>query len=168
MSVISGNMVGGAAPLRTLILTDESGNELVGVVTENAQVFNATPADVRINKTFVSDNGIETGENTITYRTWQGTKLILSGQEFSIPLDLYDQYNYTKLQCIVTKYSSNADDRMAATKIILNDGVYNVGSSVMLAEVTKNASTKSIDFNITNDTNDIYMIHYFTYKEEEF
>ena len=165
---IYGNMVGGgSAPLKTLILTDENGNEVVGVVTESVQMFDATPADVRINKTFVSDNGIETGKNTITYRTSEGSEYILPGTDFCITsLDIYNTFNYTKLQCIITKYVSNTD-KTATEKVVINDNVYNVGSSASISTVIKNTETKTIDLNITNSTDDIYIIYFFTYTEEE-
>lgn len=166
--MISGNMVGMYSTIgKTLVLVDEDGNELTGVVTENVQMFDATPADVRINKTFVSDNGIETGENTITYRTSEGIRLVLPETQFSIAFDGYDQHDYTKLQCIITKYASNSSERMGAEKIVLNNNVYDVGSSTSVSEITKNSETKSIDLNITNNSSDVYMIYFFTYKEEE-
>lgn len=167
MSVISGNMVGGAAPLKTLILTDESGNELVGVVTENAQVFDATPADVRINKTFVSDNGIETGENTITYRTEQGTRLIMPGEDFMLPLSQHNKYNYTELQCMFAPFHTNPANSVAVDKIVLQNGVFAVNSTEKIASVIKDSITKSINFNISNTSENVYCIHYFTYCQEE-
>lgn len=165
---IYGNMVGGgSAPLKTLILTDENGNEVVGVVTESVQMFDATPADVRINKTFVSDNGIESGENTITYRTEQSSWLILPGEQFSIPLEHYDQYCYTKFQCIISQYNTRINDSVYTDKISFGDKVYAVNSLESLSSVTKNTNTKSIDLNIINNTDNMYFIHYFTYKQEE-
>ena len=167
--MISGNMVGMYSTIgKTLLFVDESGNEVTGVVTENMQMFDATPADVRINKTFVSDNGIGIGENTITYRTSEGSEYILPGLKFCVSdLGTYNEYNYTKLQCIIAKYSSNQNERASAEKIVLNDSVYNVGSSVVLSTVTKNADDKSIDLNIVNNTEDIYIIYFFTYAQEE-
>lgn len=167
--MISGNMVGSYSQIgKTFILQDENGNEVTGVVVDQATVFDATVADVRIGKTFASDEGVQQGENTITYRTEQGTACILPGEDYTIPLSAHDSYDYTKLQCIVTKYTEDVNNRMAAYKIVLNNSVYEVNSSVALSTVTKNSETKSIDFNIANDTNDIYVIHYFTYKEEAF
>ena len=164
---IYGNMVGGgSAPLKTLILTDENGNEVVGVVTDSVQAFSATPADVRINKTFVSDNGIETGENTITYRTFKGECLIFPQENFSIPLRNNNHYDYTKFQGIITKFGTSIDDSVYAEKIALNNAVFNVNSTEKMSDITKNATSKSIDLNIINNTNDMYLIHFFTYKEE--
>lgn len=164
---IYGNMIGGgSAPLKTLILVDESGNETVGVVTESLQMFDATPADVRINKTFVSDNGIETGENTITYRTEQGFVGIKAGKNFSIPLYNYDLYDYTKLQCIITPYNTSIANSVAADKVVIGDCVYPTGSTIKLSDVSKDIESQSINLNIVNDSESRYIIHYFTYREE--
>ena len=167
-NVIYGNVVGGgSAPLKTLILTDEDGNEVVGVVTESIQVFDATPRDVRINKTFVSDNGIETGENTITYRTEQGYIGVSPGDGFIIPLYDYNLYDYSKLQCIITKYNTNISNSVAADRVVLGDCVYPTGSTSKMSDVSKDASSQSINLNIENNSESDYIIHYFTYREEE-
>lgn len=166
--MISGNMVGMYSQLgKTFIITDADGNELTGVVVDQETVFDATAADVRIGKTFASDEGVAQGENTITYRTSEGVELIMPGADFCITsLKLYNAYNYTKLQCIITKYVSSMD-QMATEKIVLNNNVYNVGSSISMAQVTKNNEGKTIDLNIINDTDNIYIIYFFTYAEEE-
>lgn len=59
--VIFGNMIGGTAPLKTVTLVDENGNEVVGVVTESEVVFTAVDSDVRKGKVYASDHGISTG-----------------------------------------------------------------------------------------------------------
>ena len=62
--MIMGNMVGGTAPIKTLMIEDESGASFIGVVTENKVVFDATPEDVRAGKIFANDDGIQEGQNT--------------------------------------------------------------------------------------------------------
>lgn len=166
-NVIYGNMVGGgSAPLKTLILTDENGNEVVGVVTESVQAFNATPADVIVGKTFVSDEGIKVGENTKTYRVTKASEIILPGMNYSILLNYYDAYDYTKFQCMISKFNTSFSDSVDTNKISLENNVYEVNSTEVLSKVTKNADTKSVDLNIVNDTSNIYIVHFFTYKEE--
>lgn len=60
--MISGNMVGMYSSMgKTFIFEDEDGNELTGVITGNETIFNATPADVRFNKTFANDEGMQVG-----------------------------------------------------------------------------------------------------------
>lgn len=165
--MIYGNAIGGTAPIKTLTIVDENNNEYVGVVTGSEVIFDATPADVKINKTFVSNEGILVGKNTITYRTTTGYKLIQSGEAFTIPLADYNQYDYTKFQAIIVPYNTNFSNSVAAEKIVLNDCIYAVGSTDKIADVVKNDDTKSIDFNIINDSNKNYMVYYFTYHEEE-
>lgn len=165
---IYGNVAGGFGQPKTLILTDEEGNELVaGVITDSAKVFDAKPSDVRINKTFVSDDGIKTGENTITYRTTQGVTYIMPNEDFMIPLSKYNQYNYTELQCMFAPFNTSFDDSTAVDKIVLKDSVFATNSTEKISSVVKNDITKSIDFNITNNSENIYLIYYFTYCQEE-
>ena len=167
-NVIYGNVVGGGtAPLKTLIIDDGSGNEIVGIVTESIQVFDATPADVRINKTFVSDNGIETGENTITYRTEQGFQLVRPNKDFILPLSEYNKYNYTELQCMIAPFNTTVEDSVAVDKVVLKNSVFAVNSIEQLSVVTKDNNSKSINLNITNTSEKIYCIYYFTYCQEE-
>lgn len=166
--MISGNMVGSYSQIgKTFILQDENGNEVAAVVVDQETVFDATVADVRIGKTFASDEGVKQGENTITYRTRAGYRAVTPGQMFSIPMSDYDQYEYTKLQCIIVPYNTSFANSVAAEKTVIGDCVYAVGSVEKIADVLKNAETKSIDLNINNDTENIYLIHYFTYREED-
>ena len=58
---IFGNMIGGTAPLKTVTIVDEEGNELVGVITGSEVIFTAVDSDVRKGKVYASDNGISTG-----------------------------------------------------------------------------------------------------------
>lgn len=165
---ILGNASGGFGYPKSFVITDDSGNELTAVVTdEEMVVFDATPADVRINKKFASENGIQTGENTITYRTIKGRELVPAGQTLSIMLDEHNMYNFTKIQCMIAPFNTNVKNSVAIDKVVIDDCVYNVGSTEKLSDVTKNSTTLSIDLNITNNTDDYCVIHYFTYREEE-
>lgn len=58
---IYGNMIGGAAPLRTIKIIDEEGNELIGIVTGSEVIFTAVDEDVRRGKVYASDNGVSVG-----------------------------------------------------------------------------------------------------------
>lgn len=166
--IISGNMVGGAAPLRTLIITDADGNEVVGVVTGSEVVFTAKDNDVREGMVYASDNGVSVGTKNIpAYRTTQGEHLIDPGASFMIPLAHYNKYDYTKFQCVVCKLNTSLYDSVYTDKIVIDDYVYATNSVDVLSHVTKNADLKCIDFNIVNDSEDFYIIRYFTYKEEE-
>ena len=165
--MISGNMVGSYSQIgKTFILVDEDGMELTGVITENVHVFDATPADVKIGKTFVSDDGVLEGIDTRTYHTTHAVCLILPGENFSIPLEKDNKYDYTKFQAMIAKFNTTEFDSVAVDKVSINDVVYDANSTVKLSDVTKNSLSQSIDLNIANNTDNFYIVHYNTYKEE--
>lgn len=162
-----GNPVGGFCYPKTYILTDENGNEMAtGVVVGEKTVFDATPADVRVDKVFASDEGVQVGTDTKTYRTIIGTACILNGENFSIPLDKYEGYDYTKFTAMIAPFNTTELDSVAINKVSVNNAVYTVGSTTKLSDVTKNTLTKSIDLNIVNNTGSTCVIHYSTYREE--
>lgn len=168
MAIIVGNSVGGASPLKTLILEDPSGLEITGVVTENEQVFNATPNDVRTGCVCVTGDGIITGTKDIpAYRTRRGYRVIKNNSNFIISLPEYDAYDYTQLQCIIAPFNTNIENSVLVDKVVLNDNVFAIGSVESVSSVTKNIETKSIDFGITNTSGKDYIIYFFTYKEEK-
>lgn len=168
MSKIYGNMIGAYSNLgRTLVIEDDEGNALMtGVVTDQEVIFDAIPADVKIGKTFASDSGVAIGTDTKTYRTIHGTSLVLPGENFSILLEEYDSYNYTQFQAMISVFNTTKYDSVEIDRISLYDSIYNVDSNIKLSEVTKNTINKTIDFNLTNDTDSVYIIHFNTYKEE--
>ena len=164
---ISGGLVGSYSSIgKTFILEDSDGNTINAVVVDRETVFNATPADVKIGKVFASEDGISVGTDTKTYRTSQGSYLVLPGNSFSVPFSKYDQYNYTGFQCIIAKFNSSFNDSVETDRVVIKDNVYQVNSTSVISRVTKNISTKSVDLNIVNDTESFYVIHYMTYKEE--
>ena len=60
--IIAGNMVGCYSMLgKTIIIEDENGEEIAGVVVENETILTATDEDVRKGKVYVSSNGISVG-----------------------------------------------------------------------------------------------------------
>lgn len=165
---IYGNIVGGGGSGlgKTLIFEDEAGNSFVGVVTDSVKMFDATPADVKIGKTFVSDSGIAEGTDTKTYRTTHAYYLIFPGERFSVPLIDYDSYDYTQLQAMIAMFNTTILDSMSVVKVALYDYVYDVNSNDKLSHISKDKDSKSVDFGITNNTGNIYIVHYNTYKEE--
>ena len=167
MSVVYGNAVGGIVGYgKSFVLVDENGSELTGIVVDEVQVFDATPEDVKIGKKFASTDGVLEGTDTKTYRTEHASYLIFPGENFSIPLEKYNGYDYTKFQAIIALFNTTFLDSVVTDKISIDDAVYNVNSSDKLSDITKNADTKSIDLNIINDTDNVYVVHYNTYKEE--
>lgn len=164
---ISGGLVGSYSQMgKTFILEDENGNEVLAVMTGRETMLTATADDIKIGKVAATEDGIVNGLDTKTYRTTQASRLILPNTEFSIPLDKYDIYNYTKFQCIISKFNTSLNDSVETDKVVINDSVYLVNSTDAISQVTKNSNTKSVDLNIINDTNLIYMVHYMTCKEE--
>ncbi len=166
MSGLYGNPCGGFGMPKMLEIVDDNGNTIIGTVTDSEVIFDATRDDVKVGKIFASADGVQEGIDTRTYRTTHAVQLILPGCSFSIPLGEYDKYDYTKFQAMIAEYNTSKLDSVSINKISLNDAVYNVNSNTKLSDVTKNASSKSIDLNITNDTDNAYIIHYNTYKEE--
>lgn len=166
--MISGNMVGSYSQIgKTFILTDENGVELTGVVVDQETIFTAGDNDVREGMVYASDSGVSTGTKNIpAYRTTCGYQAIPPGQAFSIPLAMYDSYDYTQFQCMIAPLNTSFDDSCAVNKIVINDGVYNVQSIDKISSVTKNFDTTSIDLNIVNSDSKVNFIYYFTYKEE--
>lgn len=161
-----GNMIGGAAPLRTLIIEDDSGNTITGVVTGSEVVFTATDNDVRKDLVYASDNGISVGTKVIpAYHTTEGYKFITSGSDFVIQIVQNDKYDFTKFQAIICPYTTSIAGSVAAEKVVINDGVYVVNSTELVATVTKNSETQSINLGIKNESPNIYLVRYFTYKE---
>ena len=166
MSGLYGNPCGGFGMPKMLEIVDDNGNTIIGTVTDSEVIFDATRDDVKVGKIFASADGVQEGIDTRTYRTTHASKTILPGEQFSIPLEDYEKYNYTKFQAMIAEFNTTQYDSVSVVKISLNDAVYDVNSTIKISDVTKNSSTKSIDLNITNNTNNTYVIHYSTYKEE--
>lgn len=60
--MICGNVIGvSSAPLKTIVLTDEDGNEVFGIVTGSEVLLTATDADVRAGKVYANNEGISVG-----------------------------------------------------------------------------------------------------------
>ena len=152
---------------KTYILVDEKGNEVVGTLVEQQTVFDATPNDVREGKVFASELGMKTGEKVIpAYHTSEGYRLITSGSVFET-MAYADQelFDFTKLQVVICPWAGSLDKSVAAEKVAINEGVYGVNSTELLATVTKDTVTKRINLGITNETDSLYVMRYFTYKE---
>jgi hypothetical protein len=167
MGKIYGNTIGGVAPVNVFELELDDGTVLNGVVAEEPPVITARPKDIRIGKTAILGDGIVEGENTINYRTTQAFRLILPGNSFSIPLRMYNMYDYTKFQAIVVVHKNKYDTSAEAMYFTINDIVFDARTSNKLSDITKNTETESIELNINNDSENIYSIRYMTYREEE-
>lgn len=166
MSGLYGNPVGGGSLPKTLILTDENGVEVVGVVVGQKTVFTATDNDVRKGMVYASDGGVSTGTKDIpAYNTTTGVVAIPADSELKFKLDKEDSYDYTELQAMIMPYNSTASDSVAVEKVVINDNVYNTGSTTIISTVSKDTTNKAISFGINNGSTPT-IIRYFTYKEE--
>ena len=168
--MISGNMVGSYSQMgKTLTFVDEAGVELTGIVVDQETLFTAGDNDVRVGLVYAGDSGVSTGTKDIPgYRTTAGRMLVAPGEAFSIPLMDFDKYDYTVFHCMISLVdTSDMNNSVNTNRIALNDCIYEVNSTNKLADITKNIDTKSVDLNITNDTENYYFIYYFTYREEE-
>lgn len=116
-NVIMGNMVGAYSQLgKTIIIQDEEGEEVTGVIVAQEAVFTATPEDVRFNKTFANDEGIQVGTQHMPQYTYAivgsdsicidmcGTFLSHDGEEGYISVPSYDP-------SYVGKYYNTADGK---------------------------------------------------------
>ena len=165
---IFGNAVGNIDIAKNYKLVMNDGTTLFGTMADESPIITATSNDIRKGLTAITENGVTEGVKEIpAYRTSAGYRLITPGSKFSIPMREYDRYDYTKIQAIITPYNGSFSDSVEAEKIILGDSVYDVNSTIVLSTISKNTETKSIDLNMTNETDKNYVIHYFTFREEE-
>ena len=169
MPKIYGNTVGAGGGLpKSFLLETEDGVQLVGVTVGEETVFDATPNDVREGKTYAGEDGVKIGEKVIpSYHTTEGYKIITSGSPFNIKLDNLDKYNYTKLQAVICEFDTNLSNSVATNRVSINNSVYDVNSTDAISILFKNDDTKTIEFGITNDSEKIQILRFFTYKEIE-
>lgn len=145
------------------ILVDEEGNELLATYVGADTTLTATENDIRKGAVAVTNDGLITGIKEIpAYHTLEGFKIIPSGARCTIAIPNYD---YTKFQAILCLFNTTIDNSVAAEKVVINDNVYAVKSSVSESTVTVDDSIKSVDLGITNTSNKLMFIRYFTYKE---
>lgn len=166
--MIYGNPVGGALNAKTYQLECNGGTaEIMAVVVDEETIFDADVNDVRAGKVFATNNGVKVGTKNIpAYNTCAGYRIIAPNEEFKIVLSASDLYDYTKLQCIICPFNTSIADSVAADRVVIDNNLYEVNSSTVLSEVTKDATEKAIKLGITNDSSSSYIIRLFTYKEE--
>ena len=166
--MIYGNPVGGALNAKTYQLECNGGTaKIMAVVVDEKTIFDADVNDVRAGKVFATNNGVKVGTKNIpAYNTCAGYRIIAPNEEFKIVLSASDLYDYTKLQCIICPFNTSISDSVAADRVVIDGNLYEVNSSTVLSEVTKDATEKAIKLGITNDSSSSYIIRLFTYKEE--
>lgn len=150
----------------TYLLVDDNGKEVPAVWVESDVVFDATEDDIREGKAAVSEKGFVIGTKVIPgYLAHQGVKIVRPNDRFEIQISQSDQYDYTLLECLICNFNTKLSDSVATDKVVINDVVYNVQSITPLFSVTKNHETQIIDLGFINETDEIQILRYFTYKE---
>jgi hypothetical protein len=165
--MINGNAVGGTAPIKTVKIVDENGLEILGVVTESEVIFTATDNDVREGSVYAGDGGVSIGTKVIpSYHVTEGRRVIKSGKRFEIPhLDLLDLYDFTKFQAVACVYTGDVETSVATDKVAIGELVYLVNSTEPFATIVRDADNKKIDLGFINESENSYVLRYFTYKE---
>lgn len=147
----------------TFILVDEDGNEYPATYVASDTIFTATENDIRAGKVAANADGVVTGTKEIPpYYAWQGYRLVPANRPIAIAIPEYD---YTKLQTIICTFNTSVSNSVAAEKVSIENRVYDVRSSDAISEVTKDDTTKSVDFGILNTGDKPCLIRYFLYKE---
>ena len=133
---------------------------------EERAELTATPNDIRTGTVAITDDGLTTGEKDIpAYHTSQGYRLILANSEFAISnLPKKELYDYTKLQAMTMPFNGSLNNSVAVDRAVIEDKVYNVGSTEVVANVTKDDANKSILLGVINGSTPA-IVRYFTYKE---
>lgn len=160
--MISGNAVGGTAPIKTVKLIDENGVEILGVVTESEVIFTATDNDVREGVVYASDNGVSTGTKNIpSYHTSYGCRVVSANKDIIIPTT---EYNYSNLFVIISTYSNNVDESTITTYVSIDNGMYAVGSSAKLSDIIIDTDNEEINLGLT--TSEKSVVRYLVTMEE--
>lgn len=148
----------------TYVLVDEDGNEIPAVFVENKTVFTATENDIRVGTTAVTESGVTVGTKEIpSYVTLEGYRAITNNSKFLIYAG--DNYDYTKLQAIICPFNKSINASVSAEKVVIDNNVYPVQSTVSESTVLVDVDNARIDLGLTNTSGKPYLIRYFTYKE---
>lgn len=146
--MISGNMVGSYSQMgKTFILQDENGNEITGVIVDQETIFTAGDNDVREGSVYASDGGVSTGTKKIpSYHTEFGNRVIMAGNEITIKTS---EYNYSNLLVTIMTYNTSMSQSTSSTYISINNGMYAVGSSEKVSDITIDEVNEQINLGLT-------------------
>lgn len=152
---------------KSYLFVDEKGNEVAGVLVSQETVFDAVENDVREGKVFATATGVKTGEKFIpSYVTQEGYSIVTGGSQFEIKsLQNLDRYDFTKLQVLICPFNKSIAESVATEKVAINENVYLVNSSEIFSTVSKDTEKKYINLGFKNESETLYLIRYFTYKE---
>ena len=144
--VISGNMIGGTAPLKTLKLVDDNGVEIVGVVVGQETIFTASDNDVREGMVYASDSGVSIGTKNIpAYYATYGKKIAFPGQEAYV---CTPRYNYSNVLITIANYNTNIDQSLDVMYVSIEDGMYTVSDHTKVADITIDDKSQQIKLGI--------------------
>ena len=146
--MISGNMVGSYSSIgKTFILVDDDGNEITGVCVDNPVVFTAGDNDVREGFVYAGDSGVSTGTKDIpAYYSNFGTKILSANQEAVIYMP---KYNYENLIVTISTYNTSPTQSLDVTYVSVYDGMYAIGDSTKLSNITMDEDNQQIKLGIT-------------------
>lgn len=169
--MIVGNTIGGMPMMpKTCVFKNENGQEFYASLVDNKFMLTAGINDIRDGKTAITDMGMTTGEKIIpAYHTTEGYRIIPSGSTVTIPniTASIDSYDYTQLQAMICLFNTNEAGSVSTEKVVIGDHVYNVQSIEPISEVTKNDESKQVELGITNDSDTMWILRFFMYKEIE-
>ena len=149
-----------------LQLSDNGTSAYTQLVNQESVQLTATPNDIRKGTTAVINNGVVEGEKEIpAYHTEQGVVRIKAGKDFVIPF-FSEQYDYTKIQAVIAPFNTKFSDSVAVDRVVIENSVYNVNSTQVIATISKDKAKQAINLGIKNNSNVDYVIQYFTYREE--
>lgn len=166
--MITGNVIGGILKYPdTIILRDEDGKEYAATMLGEEVELTATENDIRIGKVAANEKGVVTGEKVIpAYHTTQGYQIIPDKSSLVITsLKDLDKYDYTKLQVMICEFNSSLSDSVSVSKVVIDDNVYEVLSTISISEISKNETDKTIDLGIVNNSGNPQILRFLTYKE---
>ena len=158
-------MPGDGGPMQTFILVDEDGHEMQAFLTDEEVELNATPNDIRVGMTAVTDAGVTVGEKEIpTYVTVEGRRTVKT--ERPLTINMYsDACDYDKLFVVVCSYNTTVDDSVLSTMVVIDGVLYEVGSMTPVSNVTVDTVNQTIDLGVINDTDNSVVIRYVSVKE---
>ena len=159
---IHGNSVGNKAPIKTLILVDENGNELTGVITGSEVIFDATANDVREGKTFASNDGIQVGKKVIPpYYASYGSRIIAANSVATIPVP---EYQYSYLMVVICPYNVSEGQSVVSTYISIGDAMYVANSNQKVSDIVVDVENEQINLGIIVSEKSV--LRYCVIKEE--
>ena len=141
---IHGNAVGGTAPIKTLIMVDDDGNELTGVITGSEVIFDATPADVRMGKTFAGNDGIQVGEMVVSQS--YGSVMLPANSEAVI---VTPEYEYSYLMVTICRYDTNEAQSVVPMYVSVGNAMYDASSGTKLSDIAVDVDSEQINLGIT-------------------